>query len=513
MSLLRSIATIGSLTMVSRVLGLVRDILIANIVDKAITDAFFVAFKFPNLFRRLFAEGAFNAAYVPQFAKRLTGQGRQAALVFADQVASVMTSWLLVFTISSVVAMPLLMYGIAYGFTDEPDKFALTVELSRITFPYLLFMALTAMLAGTLNSVGRFAAAAAAPIVLNIVLISSLLLLTAGVLTLPGHALAWAVAIAGAGQLAWVAAACGRHGVMLHLPRPRLSPDVRRLFRIMVPAVMGYGVVQINMLIDMFLATLLPEGSVSYLFYADRLNQLPLGVIGVSVGVALLPTMTRQLRAGATEAAADSQNRGIEIALVLAVPATAALIVIADPIISVIYQRGRFTPGMTDATAAALMAFAVGLPAYVMQRALTPGFFAREDTMTPVKIAIVVVVANVALAVVLMQFLQHVGIALATGLTAWLNAGLLGYVLHRRGYLVIDRRLKRRLPRIIVSTLAMAGAVWWAADRMAAQLAGPWWLQIPALAALVGLGAALYLGLAHVTGAARLGELKTAFRK
>ena len=513
MALLRSVATIGSFTMASRVLGLVRDVLISNVVDKSVTDAFFVAFTFPNLFRRLFAEGAFNAAFVPQFARRLTNEGRAAALRFGEEVAGVMTAWLLAFTALTIFAMPWLMTVIGWGFIDEPEKFALTVELSRVTFPYLMFMALTAMLAGMLNSVDRFAAAAAAPILLNLMFIGALTMLALGVLPLPGQALAWSVALAGFLQFVWLAYACAREGIMVRLPWPRLTPGVRQLFRIMLPAVMGAGAMQINMLINIALATRLPEGSVSYLYYADRLNQLPLGVVGVSVAVALLPLMTRQIRSGDDAGAIDSQNRAIEIALILTVPAAAALIALAEPIVTVIFERGRFTPDMTPATATALTAFVIGLPAYVVTRALTPGFFAREDTITPVKVSVAVVVTSVALALVLMPFLRHVGIALATAVTAWMNAGLLAMILHRRGLFTVDRRLRRKIPRILLSAGLMGAAVWWVAGQLAGPLAGPFWQQVPALGAIVVLGMAIYFVLAHLTGASTLAELKSALRK
>ncbi|NNG05368.1 MAG: murein biosynthesis integral membrane protein MurJ [Inquilinus sp.] len=513
MALLRSVATIGGFTMTSRVLGLVRDVLISNVVDKSVTDAFFVAFTFPNLFRRLFAEGAFNAAFVPQFARRLTAEGRAAALRFGNEVAGVMTAWLLLMTALVIAAMPWLAYGVAPGFADEPEKFALTIELTRLTFPYLMFMALTAMLAGMLNSIDRFAAAAAAPILLNLMFIGALIMLMAGLLPLPGHALAWAVALAGALQFAWLAAACARHGIMVRLPWPRLTRGVRRLFRLMLPAVLGAGAMQINMLINQWLATFLPEGSVSYLYYADRLNQLPLGVVGVSVAVALLPMMARQIRSGDDAAAIHSQNRAIEIALVLTVPAAVALVVLAEPLISIIFERGRFTPDMTPKTAAAVAAFVIGLPAYVMTRALTPGFFAREDTVTPFRVSVVVVVASIALALALMPFLLHVGIALATALTAWLNAGLLAFILYRRRLFAVDRRLRRKVPRILLSAGLMGAAVWGVAGWLEAPLAGPFWLQVPALAAIVALGVAVYFVLAHLTGAATLGDLKSSLRK
>ncbi len=514
MALFRSIATVGGWTMASRVLGFVRDMLLANVLGVGmIADAFFVAFKFPNFFRRLFAEGAFNAAFVPLFAGRLTAEGRAAAIRFAAEVAAVLGTLLLVFTLAAILAMPWLMIAIAPGFIGDPVKFALTIELTRITFPYLTFMALVALMGGMLNSIGRFAAAAAAPIVLNIVLISVLAAIRAGLLPAPGEAMAWGVALAGLGQFAWIALACKRAGILFTLPRPRLTPGVRRLLTLMVPALIGAGVVQVNLVIDVILASTLAGGSVSYLYYADRVNQLPLGVVGVAVGIALLPLLVRQLRAGDTEAAQNSQNRAIEFALTLTLPATAALVVIPEPIITVLFQRGAFDVAAARATAAALAAFAAGLPAYVLIKALIPGFYAREDTKTPVKIAIVAVIANVTLALILMQFLAHAGIALATALTAWFNAAMLGLILVRRGHLTFDSRLLRRVPRLAFAALVMAGALWGGAVLLAAPLNGGEPARIAALALLIAGGMAVFAILSMATGAVRLGELRAAMKR
>jgi len=512
MALVRSIATIGGWIMGSRILGFVRDIMIANVLGAGpVADAFFVAFKFPNFFRRLFAEGAFNAAFVPQFARRLEGEGRQVAIAFAEDTLSVLMAVLLPLVLAAQAAMPLLMTVLAPGFVDDPPRFALAVELTRITFPYLLFMALVALAGGVLNSLDRFAAAAAAPIVLNVILIAMMAFLSERFET-PGHLLAWGIAAAGIAQFVLLAIACRQAGVVLHLPRPRLTPGVKRLLRLMIPGAIGAGVVQINLVIDVILASLLPSGAISYFYYADRVNQLPLGVVGVAVGIALLPLLSRQLRAGDGAGAHDSQNRAIELALFLTVPAMAALIAIPQPIVTVLFQRGAFGAEAATATAGALAAFAAGLPAYVLIKALSPGFFAREDTATPVKIAAGAMVANVVLAVILMQFLAHVGIALATACSAWLNAGLLALMLARRGGLVLDARLRTRLPRIVVSAAAMGIALWGAARGLEAPLAGTQSVRILALAVLVAGGLVVYAALAQATGAARLGELRALLR-
>ncbi len=513
MALLRSIATVGSYTMASRILGFVRDILIASTLGAGlVADAFFVAFKLPNFFRRLFAEGAFNAAFVPLFTSRLEADGKRAAVEFAADVMAVMLAFLLLFVTALQIAMPFAMYVFAPGFVDQPEKFDLSVVLTRITFPYLIFISLASLLGGVLNSLGRFAAAAATPIILNLCLIASLLV---GVHFVPtaGHALAWGVAGAGIAQFLWLIAACRREGVHFPLPRPRLTPGVRRLLRLMLPGAVGAGVVQINLLIDIVIASLLPTGALSFLYYADRVNQLPLGVVGVAIGTALLPLLSRQLRAGEAAAARDSMNRGIEVALLFTVPGAAALMVIAEPVISVLFERGAFGPETTRATAYALMAYAVGLPAYVLVKVLGPGFFAREDTTTPVRIAIVGVAVNIALNLILMQFIAHVGIALATALASWLNAALLAIVLCRRGHHAMDARLKARTLRILAASVGMAGGLWLAMRGLGEALAGPPAERIVALAALVIGGLVLYGVLAVAFGAARPADLRQLLRR
>ncbi|MCR9219287.1 MAG: murein biosynthesis integral membrane protein MurJ [Alphaproteobacteria bacterium] len=525
MALYRAIATVGGWTMGSRILGFVRDVLIANVLGAGlVTDAFFIAFKFPNLFRRLFGEGAMNAAFVPLYSRRLERgpedgpedgpeEGPEVARAFAGEVASVLTLFMIALTILAMGAMPWIMSAIAPGFRDDPAKFALTVELGRIAFPYLLFMTLSALLAGVLNAHGRFAAAAAAPILLNVVLISALVLIHLGAIPAPGPGLAYGVALAGALQFAMLALAAKKAGVLPRVPRPRLTPGVRRLVVLMVPGVAGAGVVQINVMIGDVLASFLAEGSVSYLYYADRVNQLPLGVIGVAVGIALLPLLSRQLKAGETEAAAGSMNRALEISLLLTLPAAAALIAIPDAIVVTLFERGAFGPEAAAATADALRAFAIGLPAYVLIKALSPGFWAREDTKTPVQIAAAAVILNVALALALMGPLAHAGIALATAVTAWANAGALALLLHRRGLFRADARLAGRVPRMLLAAALMAAALTGGALLLEPWLAPPGILRIPALAVLVGGGALVYFAAGQLFGAARLGEVTRLLRR
>jgi len=514
MALFRSIATVGGWTMGSRVLGFVRDILIASLLGAGqVADAFFVALQLPNVFRRLFAEGAFNAAFVPLFAGELTASGRAAAREFAERVLGVMAGVLIVFSLLVEIFMPEVMGVIAGGFRDDPQKFQLAVDFARLTFPYLLFVSLAAMLSGILNTLERFVAAAAAPILLNIILIGALVAVTLGWLPDPGLALSWGVLLAGIGQYLWLIIACARAGLLPTVPRLVMGPRVRRLFVLMGPGIIGAGVYQINVLIGVRLASELPEGSVSFLYFADRVNQLPLGVVGAAVGVALLPLLSRQLKAGDDAGARDSQNRAIEFAMLLTIPATAALLVLPGPIITVLFQRGQFGGAEAQATAAALAAFALGLPAYVLIKALAPGFFAREDTATPVKIAVGALTLNVVVALSLMPILAHVGIALAAAISAWANAGALAVMLYRRGLLVPDSRLKARLGRVVLCSAVMAVVLWGAVRGLAPWLA-PGSLQgVAALGLVVAAGLIVYGVLAQVLGVMRWTEMRDLLRR
>ncbi len=508
MALLRSIATVGSYTMISRVLGFARDIMVAASLGAGpVADAFFVAFKLPNFFRRLFAEGAFNAAFVPQFTRHMTDGGVANARRFAEEVLVVFVVTLFLFVTALQVFMPWVMLGFAPGFADDPERFDLAVTLARITFPYLLFISLVSQLGGVLNALGRFAAAAATPIILNLCLIAALLGLSP-VLPTPGHALAWGVSAAGIAQFLWLMRACRKAELTLRLPWPRLTPRVKRLLVLMLPGAIGAGVVQVNLLIDVVIASLLPGGSVSFLYYADRVNQLPLGVVGVAVGTALLPLLSRQVRAGAFDDANASTNRAIEFSLLLTVPGAAALLVVAHPIVTVLFERGAFGAAESAATAGALGAYAVGLPAYVLIKVLGPGFFAREDTTTPVKVAAACVALNLALNLALMGPLLHVGIALATAISAWVNAFLLGWLLIRRGHFRPDARLRRALPRLVLSSAAMAAVLWFAFERLSHVAGADPALRAVALAVLVALGLASFAVFALLFGAASRSDLK-----
>ncbi|HAQ33192.1 MAG TPA: murein biosynthesis integral membrane protein MurJ [Rhodospirillaceae bacterium] len=507
MAFLRNIATVGGLTLVSRVLGFLRDILIAAFLGAGpIADAFFVAFKLPNFFRRLFAEGAFSAAFIPIFSGELAQHGRERAMVFAAQASSVLLWVLLGLVLLFEIAMPWFMYVLAPGFAEDQEKFTLAVDFSRITFPYILFISLVSLQGGVLNTLDRFAAMAATPILLNLCLITALAGFARAAAT-PGHALAWGVAAAGVVQLVWLMAALRREGVVLRLPRPRLTTEIRRLLTLFFPVALGAGVYQVNLVIDVIIASLLPTGSISFLYYADRVNQLPLGVVGIAVGTALLPLLSRQVKNGEGEAALESQNRAIEYALFFALPAAAALMTMSLPVVTVLFERGAFSAADALATARALAAFAIGLPAYVLVKVLAPGYFAREDTRTPIQIGVVAMMLNVVLSLILMAFLAHVGLALATATSAWFNAVMLAQGLKKRGHLAMDAQLRRRVARMLLCSAVLAVALVFLAGGLAGPLAGTQAMRFAALAALVAAGLVLYGGLAQATGAARLDAL------
>ena len=461
MALLKNMLTVSVWTAGSRVLGFVRDILIAQTLGTSIiADVFFVAFRLPNLFRRIFGEGAFNAAFVPLFARRLEQDGEAEARAFAEEALSLLTLVLVVLTIVVIITMPWFIVVIGSGFLQDEVKYALGVELSRITFPYLMFVALMALYGGVLNALYRFKAAAGAPILLNVFLIFALVL----VIPFVGHegpVLAWTVTLAGIAQCAVVGVAAWRAGMKLRLRWPKVTPGMKRLMVLMGPGLLAAAVLQINLLVGTNIATY-QEGAVSFLYYADRIYQLPLGLIGIAFGIVLLPDLSRKLRAGADAEAMASFNRGVEFSMLFALPAAVALSVIAQPIIVVLFQHGQFSAEASVATAQALIAFAWGLPAYVLVKVLQPGFFAREDTKTPLVYATLSVVTNIVLAVLLFFAFAwgHVGLALATAVAAWVNTLALGLHLYSKRYLVFDARLISRLPRIVLASALMGAALW-----------------------------------------------------
>ena len=512
MSLVRSAATVGGTTMVSRVLGFIRDMMVAAVLGTGpVADAFFVAFRFPNMFRSIFAEGAFNAAFVPLFSRHLEGEGAAAARRFAEDALALLLSALLLMTVLAMIFMPWIIAVFAPGFSDDPGKQEMAVKFTRIAFPYLLFISLTALQAGILNSVGRFFPGAAAPVMLNITLILAILFLVP-VLDNPGLALSWGVMAAGIVQFIWLTISCWRAGYVLRLRRPRLTPDMRKLVRLGVPGVISGGIMQINLTVGTIIASL-QAGAVSWLYYADRIYQLPLAVIGIAIGVVLLPDLSRRLRADDEEGAHWAQNRALEVSMLLTVPAAVALMVIPHAVIQVLFQRGAFDALDTQNTSLALLVYAAGLPAFVLNKVFSPGFFAREDTMTPLRYAAISVAVNIAASIALFQFYAFAGIAAGTTIAAWVNAGLLGTTLARRGGFAPDAQVLKRLPLIIVASAAMGAALWYGALYAAPYFEGSFLESVAALAALVAGGMIAYAGLAQATGAVSVATLRRSFMR
>lgn len=523
MRLYRSFATVGGMTLISRALGFIRDILVAYVLGTGyVADAFFVAFRFPNLFRRLFGEGAFNAAFIPLFAKELEGDdtesaNRDNAKRFATEVASLLITALLITTALAELTMPWLIYFIAPGFSENPEKLDLAIFLTRITFPYLACMSLVALLSGMLNALDKFAAAAAVPILLNIILIIAMSIAAAigyDQSPMAGIILSWGVAIAGFAQLFLLIFCVMKQGFALKLHRPKLTPAVKKFLWLSIPGIVAGGITQINIMIGTIIASM-QESAVSFLYYADRLYQLPLGIVGIAIGVVLLPELSRKLRSNDMAAVNSAQNRSLEFSALLTMPAAAALFAIPEPIIKVLFERGAFDSAATTATAACLAAFAIGLPSFVLIKVFSPGFFAREDTKTPMTYAIISMAINIAFSLLLFANYKHVGIAIATSISGWANAILLGATLYKRGHFDLDNQLIRRLPRIILSSFIMGAVLY-----QAAAYASPYltldngiWVRFAVLFALVTCGAVTYALSAELTGATNLKSLKSSFKR
>lgn len=454
MSLVRSTLVVSFFTACSRVMGTIREMLISHIIGASVvSDAFVIALKLPNFFRRFFAEGAFNASFVPQVAG-LLGQGKKED---AHRISQEMLNFLAWFLIGFVIFVliftkPFLLLTVP-GLIKTPERFDLAIMYTRMTFPYIFFISLVSLFSGVLNSLNRFVAAAVVPTLLNIVMIAALLIVPLWELD-PGWALCIGVFLGGFLQCLWMYIACRRCDFHFTLQRPKWTPDVKHVLTKMIPGSIGAGVMQINLFIDMAIASYLPTKSMSYLYYADRLNQLPLSVLGVAVSTVLLPTLSRHWRDGDRNAAVGTQNDALLWSMQWTLPAAVGLAVLAYPIMSLIYEHGKFTATDVAQSAPVLAAFALGLPAYVAGKIFSTTFFAQGDTKTPVIVACVTMVLNVLISIALMKPLQHIGLALATAITAWMYSIALGYILYRKGIHMVWRESKRTL--LAVSLLGLA---------------------------------------------------------
>ncbi len=501
--------TVGVWTLVSRLLGFARDMMIAAYLGTGpVAEAFLIAFSLPNMFRRFFAEGAFNMAFVPMFSKKL--EAGEDAEGFARDAFADLAAILILFSVIALFAMPWLVLAMASGFAGD-ERFDLAVGFGRIAFPYILFISLAALLSGVLNAAGRFVAAAAAPVLLNVLFITAMILATKAGWPV-GDALAWTVPVAGLAQLALVWQAAKRAGFNLTPRRPRMTPELKRLAMIAAPAAMAGGVVQINLLVGRQVASFY-EGAVAWLSYADRLYQLPLGVVGIAVGVVLLPDLSRRLRAGDTEGGRNAFNRAAEISLALTIPAAVALCVIPLPLVSVLFQRGAFGADDTTATALAVAVYGLGLPGFVLQKALQPLFFAREDTRRPFYFALASLVVNAGIAIGLMPTFGFIAAAIGTTVSGWASVALLWFASRRMGVAAtLDRRFRVRFWRILLASALMGALLWVAALALAPFLDLPT-LRYGALAVLVGIGLIGYFGIGQLVGAFQMSDIRAALRR
>ena len=484
MSLIKSIATVGGFTLLSRLIGFGRDVLIAAFLGATMyADAFFVALRFPNLFRSLFAEGTLNVSFVPLFTENLEKKGKKRANRFATDAFSFLFYILLLFVLIMELLMPWATVVLAPGFDSVPGKVEATTYLSRITFPFLMFVSLVSLLAGILNSVGRFAAAAFTPCILNLTMITSLLLFSS-YFENPAYSLSWGVFVAGIIELVFLYVCVKRAKYDVKLLSPfrvflHVSAELKKLFKRMLPGIVGSGVYQINLFLDTFFVSFVGAGAMSWLNYAHHLFQLPIGIIGVAIGTVLLPLLSHYIAEGKLKKAVYDLNRGLELSLAMSLSSMIGLIILAVPIVSVLFERGAFSYQETLPTAFALQAFAIGLPAYMLTKALSPFFYAKGDTKTPVKIAIFGVIINACLCFILMQKWGHVGIALATGLTVWINAFQYIYLLKKQGDFHLDRLFKYRFVRIFLSALLM-GLLLFSGEFVYKQIWSDW-LHLPGL--------------------------------
>ena len=517
MSLLKSIATVGGFTLLSRLIGFGRDVLVAAFLGATMyADAFFVALRFPNLFRSLFAEGTLNVSFVPLFTENLKKNGKQSANRFATEAFSFLFYILLIFVLVMELIMPWATLVLAPGFDEITGKMEITTYLSRITFPFLMFVSLVSLLSGILNSVGRFAAAAFTPCILNLSMIIGLVFFSP-YFDNPSVAISWGVFAAGIIELIFLYVCVKRSGYNVELLSPiralfKLSTGLKTLFKRMLPGVVGSGVYQINLFLDTFFVSFVGAGAMSWLNYAHHLFQLPIGIIGVAIGTVLLPVLSHYVSEGKIKEAIHDLNRGLEVSLAMSISSMIGLMILATPIVSVLFERGAFTYQETLPTALALQAFAIGLPAYMLTKALSPFFYAKGDTKTPVKIAVFGMICNASLCLALMQIWGHVGIALATGITVWINALQYIYLLKKQGEFYLDKLFKYRFIRIILSASLM-GAFLVAGDFIYTQIWADWvhlkgFIPLILLTALIGSGIFIYFLTLLLTGGILWSEVK-----
>ncbi|MDT9599993.1 murein biosynthesis integral membrane protein MurJ [Sphingosinicella rhizophila] len=508
MNLWKTTGTIGGLTMVSRILGFAREMIFARVMGAGMAaDAFYLAFLIPNLFRRLFGEGAFSSGFVPLFSQRLNGEGgMDEAKRFAEEVLAVFLPILAVVTFIFMIFMPAFVGLLASGWSDEPAKFELAVKLTTITFPYLIFISLVSLFSGVLNSLTRFTAAAFAPALLNIALIGALLIVPDGG---PKTAQAMAIGVIAGGimQLALCWGSVRRAGLKMRLRPPRMTPRVKELMILILPATLGGGIYYISQFFYAWFATRLPEGSLVYLGFADRLNQLPLAIIGSALGTAILPTISRAVDRGENGEAARIQSQATELSMLLTLPAAVALAVTAGPIVAALFQGGRFSAEDASTTALVLSIIVAGLPAYVLIKVLTPGFYSRKDMKTPVVIAFAMLFIGIVFNFLLIPLMGIAALAFTTATSAWLNALALYFILRRRGHFKIEWWLWGRIIRQLVAAAVMAVVLYLIREQLDGFFAGSVSQRLIGVTALVSAGGIVYFAVAWTIGAMNKDDL------
>lgn len=495
-SLFKSLSTVGVYTLMSRILGFVRDVVLGHMFGAgAGTDAFFVAFKIPNFLRRLFAEGAFATAFVPVLTEYKTQRSYDELKAFVDHVAGALALVLLAVSLVGVIAAPLVVSLFAFGwyFDGQEGQLGLAAEMLRLTFPYLFFISLTAFAGGILNAHGRFAVPAFTPVLLNLSLIGCALWLSPHMG--PDRevvALAWGVLIAGIAQLTFQLPFLHRLKLLPGV-RPQMKDEgVRRILRLMLPAVFAVSVTQLNLLLDTVLASFLAVGSISWLYYSDRLMEFPLGVLGVALGTVILPRLSQKQAEASPEGFRRTMDWGLRATMVLGLPAALGLALLAGPMIATLFLSDVFTPEDVSMSRLSLMAYAAGLPAFILIKVLAPGYYARQDTRTPVRYAVIAMVANMLLNLALIFPLQHAGLALATSLSAYLNAAMLYRGLRQQGVYQPGEGWRRMWLALSTGLLGMAGLLWFIAPPLDYWLAADAWARAVALLVWIGAGAAVY---------------------
>ncbi len=522
MKLIKAMATVAGLTGLSRIAGFMRDILTANLMGAGpMADAFFVALKLPNFFRRITAEGAFSVSFVPLYSQALEKEGEAKAEVFASNAFAVMLWVVLGFTLLTVLLMPYVIYVIAPGFMGDVSRYPMAVDMSRVTFPYLLFMSLAALLGGMLNAHHRFAPFAAAPIIFNLTLI--VFLLTSqhvpGAFKTAGHAMSWGIFTAGVLQCGMLWHFIKKAGLRVRFVRPRLKDEkIGKLFKLMGPGMLGAGVMHVNLFADLIMASFLTTGAISFLYYADRLNQLPLSVVGIAVGTALLPMLSRAISAGNHKEAHHLFNRALEICLLLGLPSAVGLFMASFPIITTLFQHGEFGAHSAKMTTAVLTAYAIGIPPYIAVKVFSTAFWARQDTVTPVKAAIASTICNIAIAIFLITVAKVgvIGIAVATSMAGWLQLVLLGIGLRKIPDARPDQRFLKSLAKIVFSCVLMAVYVYFAKG-----LFLPMYLEgnagmlyeVGGLVTIIGGAAMIYFTGVITTGVIKIDDFKKIFSR